>query len=654
MGADATDCPPEGDLERLLADDLRGSRRDVVEAHVEVCHSCQGRLEQFVATIRAPAMTPEVSQHTPEFEPAADFLSRLKQIPPPHSECLGYGSASFNIAVPENRRLGQYEILGRLGKGGMGDVFKARHVELGKIVALKLLPADRMDEVAVARFKNEIRAIGKLDHPNIVVAHDAGESGGIHFLAMELVDGIDLGGVVDRHGRLSVADACEAVRQAAVGLQHAYERGLVHRDVKPPNLMLARDGRVRLLDLGLARSFGEATAEKLTMAGTLLGTADYLAPEQWDQPHAADTRADIYSLGCTLYHLLAGRPPFTGGAYKSLPSKMQAHREVRPPAIDAFCPEAPSALVAVLGRMLAKDPAERFATPAEVASALRPFAVGADLRRLLDAEGSLDRKRAASFAAATPAPGAWETGPDKRGGSRHAPARRVLPVALAGLFLLLAAGTMAWPWLQGQFGPAAKPLTVTDLRVMQYRGQGPKATFIGDLRTSPAAVRLNDNVRVLAGLSRPAYFYLIALNPKGSQAGIEQLCQPEGENGKEPEVVRPDRRTEVQYPRGENGFSVDAVGLQAFVLAASTKPLPPFKEWRDKAGGIPWDGLKDGGTWRWHFDGREFTRYPRERGQVVPLNDEPEPLQKVRDFFIKRPEFEAVQIIAFPVVDGRE
>src|SRR5262249_12116432 len=160
--------------------------------------------------------------------------------------------------------------------------------------------------------------IGKLDHPNIVVAHDAGESRGVHFLVMEWVDGMDLARVVERHGRLPAADACEAVRQAAVGLQHAYERGLVHRDGKPSNAMLARDGRVRLLDLGLARSFGEAAADTLTAKGALLGTADYLAPEQWDQPHAADTRADIYSLGCTLYHLLTGRPPFAGDAYRSL------------------------------------------------------------------------------------------------------------------------------------------------------------------------------------------------------------------------------------------------------------------------------------------------------------------------------------------------
>src|SRR5205823_1259871 len=133
---------------------------------------------------------------------------------------------------------------------------------------------------------------------------------------------------------------------------------------------------VRVLDLGLARSFAEAAADTLTAQGMLLGTADYLAPEQWDCPHGADTRADVYGLGCTLYHLLAGRAPYAGEPYVSVPSKMRAHREVPPPPIEAYCPEAPAGLAAALGRMLAKDPADRFATPAEVAAALRPFPGG--------------------------------------------------------------------------------------------------------------------------------------------------------------------------------------------------------------------------------------------------------------------------------------
>src|SRR5262249_36763576 len=158
--------------------------------------------------------------------------------------------------------------------------------------------------------------------------------------------------------------------------------GLVHRDVKPSNLMLARDGRVRLLDLGLARSFGESPADTLTAAGMMLGTADYLAPEQWDHPHGADTRADIYSLGCTLYHLLAGKAPFADPTYRSVISKMQAHVKV-PPPIKQHCPNIPTGLSAALSRILAKNPADRFATPAEVAAALQTFTAGCDLAGLL-------------------------------------------------------------------------------------------------------------------------------------------------------------------------------------------------------------------------------------------------------------------------------
>jgi hypothetical protein len=664
MGANVSACPSLDILERLLGEKLTGAERDSVETHVENCTSCQGQLERFVAGTLREAVRPAA----PVPEPAEAFLSRLRELPPPQPG----DSLRIRAPVPpdggdaghlrdaatgipawlQGGRLGQYEILGKLGHGGMGTVYKARHTELGKIVALKVLPVQQMDEVSVGRFKNEIRAIGKLDHPNIVVAHDAGESRGVHFLVMELIDGMDLARIVERHGRLPVPDACEAIRQAASGLQHAFERGLVHRDIKPPNLMLARDGRVRLLDLGLARSFGEAHVHTLTAHGSLLGTADYLAPEQWDHPHAADTRADVYSLGCTLYHLLAGRPPFAGALYSTVMRKMRAHQEVPPPPVGQFCPEVPAELAALVHRMLAKDPAERFATPAEVGAALRPFTAGADLGRLLD--GDVAAGGAASADVVTPTPGAWETDRERRARG-HVPARRpALPVILAGLGLLFAVALIARPWFQGApIEPAGQPLVVKDLRVEHYRDKGNGAELIGELWSSPVAVRLNDQVRILSTLNRDAYYYLIALNPPSSDIA-EQLCQPEDEGGKKGNIIPPSRQTEVQYPRGTKGFQVDAVGLQVFVLAATTKPLPPFKEWQNKAGEIPWEGGKDGGTSRWHFDGREFVRYPRERGRVVPLTGEPNSLLKLRDFFRKRPDFDVVQIVAFPVVDDRK
>jgi hypothetical protein len=667
MAADLSRCPSPGVLDGLLAERLGGPERDSVEAHVEGCAPCQEYLARLSAQTFCLAAPPAGCRDEPDPEPDEGFLRRLRDVPPPVVSTLLPPAPGADEPPPsaagrapgaawfEQGRLGRYEILGRLAAGGMGAVFKARHAELGKVVALKVLPAGQMDEVRVARFRNEIRAIGRLDHPNIVAAHDAGELGGVHFLVMDLVEGLDLARVLERQGRLSVPDACEAVRQAALGLQHAFERGLVHRDVKPSNLMLARGGRVQVLDLGLARSFAEAAADTLTARGMLLGTADYLAPEQWEHAHAADTRADVYSLGCTLYHLLAGRPPFSGEEYQTVLQKMRAHLETPPAPIGRLRLEVPARLAAVLDRMLAKDPAERFQSPVEVAEALQPFTSGSDLACLLGTVGAANAPAAASCAEApTPAPGLWETALERTDRGRRLPValpRYVLPVALAGLCLLIAVASILWLGFGRSPEPTAKPLEVTEMRVTHFRGKG--ATLLGDLRTSPEAVRLNDNVEVAAELTVPAYYYLIALNPKGSEAGLVQLCQPEGKDGQGAEAARPDRRTEVRYPR-EHDFILDAAGLQAFVLAASTKPLPPYKDWLSKAGPIPWEGVKDGGDWRWHFDGREFARFPLERGRVEPKSDAPEPLRKLCEFFKSRAEFEAIQVIAFPVTDDKK
>jgi formylglycine-generating enzyme required for sulfatase activity len=272
--------------------------------------------------------------------------------------------------------LGPYLLLEKLGVGGMGQVFKTRHRLMNRVVALKVIrPAAALTAESVLRFQREIQAAAQLTHPNIVAAYDADLVGDLHFLVMEYVEGIDLHRLVQKQGRLPAGQACDFIRQAALGLQHAFERGLVHRDIKPSNLLLAAHGSVvKLLDLGLAKA--EKTiptgsdATELTQTGVVMGTPEYMAPEQALDPHGADVRADIYSLGCTCYFLLAGRPPFTGG---TLAQQLIWHQQTPPPAITSLRPDLPPGLAAVLHKMLAKRPQDRYQTPAEVALALAPF-----------------------------------------------------------------------------------------------------------------------------------------------------------------------------------------------------------------------------------------------------------------------------------------
>jgi hypothetical protein len=276
----------------------------------------------------------------------------------------------------------------------MGTVYKALHTSLKRVVAIKVLPPERVhDPHFLARFRREMEAVGKLNHPHVVQATDAGEAGGRHFLVMEFIDGPNLARVVELCGPLAVADACELARQAALGLQGAHEHGLVHRDVKPSNLILAPGGRVKLLDLGLVRLLGDAPVTELTGSGQALGTPDFMAPEQGSGSRGVDIRADLYSLGCTLYKLLAGEPPFGGPEYDSALKKLRAHAEVPPPPIRGRREDVPEGLAAVLDRLLAKDPDGRYATPAEVAATLEPFAAGSDLTGLLQAARAREPRR---------------------------------------------------------------------------------------------------------------------------------------------------------------------------------------------------------------------------------------------------------------------
>jgi serine/threonine protein kinase len=274
-----------------------------------------------------------------------------------------------------------YEVLGVLGRGGMATVYKAQQLCPGRLVAVKVMDRSLADdEEIVARFRQEQALGARLRHPNLIAVYEAGHSAGRPYLVMEFIDGDDLGAFVGRYGPLPVAEAGEIVRQAALGLQHLHEHGLVHRDVKPSNLMLTPAREVKVLDLGVARHlYGPGAGERITAQGQFLGTLDYMAPEQCADPHAVDIRADVYGLGCTLYELLAGQPPFARPGYESAFQKMKAHAEAPVPPIRELRPDVPERLASALGRMLAKDREGRFASPADVVRAVQPFAAGAEL-----------------------------------------------------------------------------------------------------------------------------------------------------------------------------------------------------------------------------------------------------------------------------------
>jgi serine/threonine-protein kinase len=264
--------------------------------------------------------------------------------------------------------LGRYVLLERLARGGMGQVFKARHRHLGRIVAVKVMRTGRpVNPVSVRRFLREVRALARLKHPNVVSVYDAGQADGTHFFVMEYVEGIDLGELVQRTGPLLVEEACDYLRQAALGLQHVHEAGLVHRDIKPSNLLLTGGSQIKLLDLGLVRVEGDDSLSVLTHQGMVLGTPDFIAPEQVMDSHQVDIRADLYSLGCTGYFLLTGQVPFPGGTPFD---KATSHRSVEPQPVEQLQPSVPAAVGAVVRRLMAKRPEDRYQTPAEAAAAL--------------------------------------------------------------------------------------------------------------------------------------------------------------------------------------------------------------------------------------------------------------------------------------------
>jgi urea transport system substrate-binding protein len=343
-------CPSREQLERLTSRTLDPADQATVATHVHGCPTCQ----QTVASLN-PHM------RTAEWRPSLDAESELT------------GSAK----LPEElRRHPRYRVLGILGRGGMGTVYKAEHRLLERPVVLKVIRPDLVSSShAVQRFQREARLAARLSHPNVVTVYEAEDLGSTQLLVMEFIEGANLAELVVERGLLPVAEACELIRQAAVGLEYVHTQGLVHRDVKPHNLLVSRTGQVKIVDLGLAtlKSGRTPTDGKLTAERQFLGTADFAAPEQWESSRDVDIRADIYSLGCTLYFLLAGQTPFPNTKYSTLMQQMWAHSQAPLPPIRELRPDLPDEIASILERMLAKNPDERFSRPDEVVAALAPF-----------------------------------------------------------------------------------------------------------------------------------------------------------------------------------------------------------------------------------------------------------------------------------------
>lgn len=298
-------------------------------------------------------------------------------------------------AEAQSRILGAYSLIERIGAGGMGQVYKAVHCGSGRVVAIKTLPASTQHNSSVlARFEREARLATRLVHPNIIAAYEADEFNGTRFLVMQYIAGQDLSAAVKANGPLSVPQAINYIQQAARGLEFAHAAGVVHRDIKPGNLLLDHDGVIKILDLGLARleSQDEVNAQaELTETGTVMGTIDYMAPEQAMSARNADARADIYSLGCSLYYLLTGRPIYEGD---SLTAKLIAHQFHPIPDLRQQCPAIPAELEAIFRRMVAKQADERYQSMAEVI---------ADIERVMLEQVTSERSDA-TLPAVTPNP----------------------------------------------------------------------------------------------------------------------------------------------------------------------------------------------------------------------------------------------------------
>ncbi len=371
MGASAAVHPTNQILRSYGMGKLDDAAFLPVSKHLESCPDCSQRvavMSSDTVTGRLPDTPMQADLPVPVIS-SDDGLSTLK------AGLRAPASPPAGTLPPGLADHPDYEIVRELGQGGMGTIYLVLNRLMGRYEVLKVVSSHLVKRRgAVDRFLAEIRHAGRLHHPNIVTSYAASRLGATLLFAMEYVDGLDLAKLVEAKGPLPVASACNYIYQAALGLQHAHELSMVHRDIKPSNLMLMHQGSravVKVLDFGLAKVRSEGASDRgLTYEGQMLGTPDFIAPEQIGDARQADIRADIYSLGCTLYYLLTGHPPFKAS---NLYDILQAHHSMDALPLNLARPEVPVELAALVATMMAKEPDRRFQSPDAVAQALKPF-----------------------------------------------------------------------------------------------------------------------------------------------------------------------------------------------------------------------------------------------------------------------------------------